>query len=60
MDRISYHDGGWWFWSEPHKIAGYNIPGSWVGPFEDREEAEGAMSSSDADDAQAKSEADSG
>ncbi len=52
--RITKRDSGWWFWSPTWKLGTHTMPGSWVGPFNDRDEAEGAMNSSDSDDAQAK------
>ena len=46
--RILQNDDGWWFWQESFQGGpgyGYSIAGSWVGPFDDRDEAEGAMRS---------------
>lgn len=43
--RIRQDAEGWWFKDQSAE---------WVGPYDDEDEAQGSMSSSDADDAQAK------
>jgi hypothetical protein len=55
VNRIKQiEDGTWWYWVPGFKMAGHSIPGKWVGPCDDEDEAEACLASYEADEEQAR------